>query len=124
MKLAAAFVFLGALVACSAVPSSYLKSTKTLQDDFQDIVALIPAEAILEILLDYLVNDDEFQRVLLYVLSDDFVSIVEFVDSIEEYIEVCSTYIIYYVVAIMQILVSHKMPRGARLLRIILEEKL
>lgn len=93
MKLAAAVVFLGALVACSAVPPSYVKTTKTLEDDFHDFEELVPTEEILGILLNYIVNDDEFQRVILYVLSDDFVSIIQLVDSITEYIEVSSIYL-------------------------------
>lgn len=88
MKIAAAVVFLGALVACSAVPPSYVKNTRTLEDDLNDFVELVPTGDILGIVLNYIANDDEFQRVILYVLSDDFGSIIQLVDSIDEYIEV------------------------------------
>nr|CAD7267401.1 unnamed protein product [Timema shepardi] len=63
---------------------STVKSTRTLNDDLQDFIALIPVDQIQDIALDYISNDAEVQAVLEYLQSDDFKDIVEKINASEE----------------------------------------
>nr|CAD7605346.1 unnamed protein product [Timema genevievae] len=66
---------------------STVKSTRTLKDDFQDFIDLIPVDDIVAIALDYISNDAEVQAVLEYLQSDDFKAIVEEVNESQEAID-------------------------------------
>nr|CAD7418004.1 unnamed protein product [Timema cristinae] len=66
---------------------STVKSTRTLSDDFQDFIDMIPIDQIEAIALDYISNDAEVQALLEYLQSDDFRAIVEEVNASEEAIE-------------------------------------
>ncbi|XP_049786484.1 uncharacterized protein LOC126188871 isoform X4 [Schistocerca cancellata] len=56
------------------------KSSRNLQDDLNDFLALIPVDEIVNIVLNYVANDAEVQAALQYLMSDEFESIVVYVD--------------------------------------------
>lgn len=63
-------------------------STYGLKEDFDDFLALIPKNEILNILVDYLGNDAEVQQAAEYIQSDDFKGIVLEIEAIPEYRDV------------------------------------
>lgn len=86
MKLAIVATFLAvAILGSSALPQ---KSSRGLQEDLDDFLELVPTTEVIELALQYLIGDDEFQDVIAYVTSDDFKDIVVKVDAIPQYIEV------------------------------------
>ncbi|GJQ67480.1 hypothetical protein Trydic_g13281 [Trypoxylus dichotomus] len=68
--------FLVVLVAVLGV-SWAAPSTFTLQEDLQQIVALIPVDEIREIARQYAPEDEEFQAVVDYLLGDERTGLVE-----------------------------------------------
>nr|CAD7411473.1 unnamed protein product [Timema cristinae] len=84
MKIVFAFLAILGLSFAASVP---VKSTRTLNDDLQDFIALIPVDQIEAIALDYISNDAEVQAVLEYLQSDDFRAIVEEVNASQEAID-------------------------------------
>jgi len=66
--------------------------TRTLQDDLNDFVALIPVDKVLEIALDYLANDQEVQEFVTYLQSDEFHVIINTIEGLQEFRDV-STFI-------------------------------
>jgi hypothetical protein len=61
---------------------------RNLQDDLNDFLALVPAEEILNIVLDYFVNDAEVKEFVLYLQSEKFHSIVRTVENLDEFKQV------------------------------------
>jgi len=59
--------------------------TRTLQDDLNDFLALVPTDKIIEIALDYLANDAEVQQFVIYIQSDEFHGIVTTVEALQEF---------------------------------------
>ncbi|XP_049784749.1 uncharacterized protein LOC126187603 [Schistocerca cancellata] len=56
------------------------KSSRNLQDDLNDFLALIPLDEIANIVLNYVANGAEVQAALQYLVSEEFESIVVFGD--------------------------------------------
>ncbi|PSN48368.1 hypothetical protein C0J52_16187 [Blattella germanica] len=61
------------------------RSTKNLQDDLNDLIALLPIDQILSIALDYLANDAQVQEVMVYLQGDEFQSIVLTIEALPEF---------------------------------------
>jgi predicted transcriptional regulator len=59
--------------------------TRTLQDDLDDFLALVPTDKIIEIALDYLANDAEVQELVVYIQSNEFHGIVTTVEALQEF---------------------------------------
>jgi len=62
--------------------------TQSLQDDLKEFMALVPTEKVLEITLDYLANDPEFNEAYAYVQSEEFPRIHNIVQYLKEYKDV------------------------------------
>uniref|UniRef100_A0A6V7I5S7 Protein G12 n=1 Tax=Bracon brevicornis TaxID=1563983 RepID=A0A6V7I5S7_9HYME len=60
------------------------RSARSLADDFEDFLALVPQDKILPIVADYMENDAEVQHVFEYIQSEDFKKLVTEVESIED----------------------------------------
>ncbi|XP_015127123.1 uncharacterized protein LOC107048468 [Diachasma alloeum] len=66
-------------------PKSELRrSVRSLHDDFEDFVALVPLDKVIPIVTEYMQNDKEVQHVIEYVQSQDFKNLVTEVESIED----------------------------------------
>ncbi|GFG28203.1 hypothetical protein Cfor_06522, partial [Coptotermes formosanus] len=59
--------------------------TRSLQDDLNDFLALVPTDRVLEIALDYLSNDKEVQEFVIYIQSEEFLKIHRTVEDLKEY---------------------------------------
>ncbi|XP_074101131.1 uncharacterized protein LOC141528800 [Cotesia typhae] len=60
---------------------------RSLYDDLNDFKALLPIEAITEVLKNYLEHDEEVQSVIEYVQSKDFLELVKLIEEIEDVIK-------------------------------------
>ncbi|XP_011299770.1 uncharacterized protein [Fopius arisanus] len=60
------------------------RSGRSLADDFQDFVALVPLDKVIPIVTEYVQNDKEVQHVIQYVQSQEFKNLVAEVESIED----------------------------------------
>ena len=60
-------------------------ATCRLQGEMKDFMALNPTEKILEIVLDYLHNDEEVQEFIAYVQSEEFPKIHTLVEYLKQY---------------------------------------
>ncbi len=60
-------------------------ATRRLQDEMKDFMALNPTQKILEIILDYLYNDEEVQEYVGNVQSEEFPKIHTTVEYLKEY---------------------------------------
>ena len=69
--------------------------TRTLQDDLNDFLALVPVDKVLEIALDYLANDQEVQDAVVYLQSPEFQKILTTVEDLQEFKDV-STFIFIF----------------------------
>jgi hypothetical protein len=58
--------------------------TRTLQDDLDDFLALVPTDEVLAIALDYLANDVEVQEAMIYLQSEEFHTIVLTIEGLQE----------------------------------------
>jgi len=80
--------FLFALIAVVALGSSGLatplKAERGLAEDWDELVALLPLDEILNVVIKYL-EDDEFQQVLNYIFGGEFAELVLEVETIPEY---------------------------------------
>jgi hypothetical protein len=65
--------------------------TRSLQDDLDDFLALVPLDKVLTIALDYLANDSEVQELVIYLQSDEFHKIVLTVEDLKEFKDVSIT---------------------------------
>ena len=63
-------------------------ATRRLHHDLIDVMALNPTQKILEILLDYLYNDEEVQEYVAYVQSEEFPLIHTVVEYLKKYKDV------------------------------------
>lgn len=59
-----------------------------LQDDLNDFLVLVPTDKILDIALDYLVNDPEVKELVVYIQSEEFPPIHTVVEYLKEYKDV------------------------------------
>ena len=76
-----------------ATSSSYQFTGKplpngSLKDDLKEFLALVPADKVLEIALDYLANDKELREFVVYIQSEEFPTIHSFVERLKEYKDV------------------------------------
>ncbi|XP_015602071.1 protein G12 [Cephus cinctus] len=79
--------FLAVLALASASPAHDIKSrSTTLHEDLNDFLALLPTDQIAEIVAEYVNEDKEIEAALEYLTSDSFVTLVQSVDQIPEYI--------------------------------------
>jgi len=62
--------------------------TQRLQEDLKEITAHFPADKVLEITLDYLANDPEFNETYAYVQSEEFPRIHKIVEYLKQYKDV------------------------------------
>jgi hypothetical protein len=66
--------------------------THSLKDDLKDFMALVPNDKVLEITLDYLVNDtelhEEVREFVVYIQSEKFPKIHKIVEYLKEYEDV------------------------------------
>ncbi|XP_046998543.1 uncharacterized protein LOC124613861 [Schistocerca americana] len=67
------------------------KSSRNLQDDLNDFLALIPLDEIVNIVLNYVANGGEVQAALQYLVSEEFESTVVFGDQQPELYDVSIT---------------------------------
>lgn len=56
-----------------------------IKEDLDDFLALIPKDQVLNIVLDYLANDEEVQETFAYMQSEDFKQLLTEIESIPEY---------------------------------------
>ena len=66
--------------------------TRSLQDDLNDFLALVPTDKVLKISLDYLANDPEVQEAIAYLQSEEFHMLLTTVENLKEFKDV-STFI-------------------------------
>jgi hypothetical protein len=59
--------------------------TRTVQDDLNDFLALVPNDKVIEIDLDYLANDQEVQDAVIYLQSPEFQKILTTVEDLKEF---------------------------------------
>ncbi|XP_033212189.1 uncharacterized protein LOC117169791 [Belonocnema kinseyi] len=64
-------------------PKWHLTRQRNLKDDLDDLLELIPNDKILEVALEYLALDEDFQSALEYIISVDFAGFILDVESIE-----------------------------------------
>ncbi|XP_023289669.1 uncharacterized protein LOC105699026 [Orussus abietinus] len=81
-----------ALVAALAVTQTSFSykiqdTSRSLEDDFLDFIALIPQDKVIEIVHDYAANDAEFQATIKYLQSEEFKKLILAVDALPEYID-------------------------------------
>jgi len=69
----------------------YDTGTRSLQDDLNDFLALVPLDKVLTIALDYLANDSEVQELVIYLQSEEFHKIVLTVEDLKEFKDVSIT---------------------------------
>ena len=62
--------------------------TNSLQDELKEFMALAPTDKVLEITLDYLANDPQFQEAYGYVQSEQFPRIHRIVEYLKQYKDV------------------------------------
>jgi len=62
--------------------------TNSLQDELKEYMALVPTDKALEITLDYLANDPQFQEAYGYVQSEQFPRIHRSVEYLKQYKDV------------------------------------
>ena len=62
--------------------------TNSLQDELKEFMALAPTEKVLEISMDYLANDPQFQQAYGYVQSEKFPRIHRIVENLKQYKDV------------------------------------
>jgi hypothetical protein len=62
--------------------------THRLQDDLKEFMELVPTDKVLEIVLDYLANDDEVREFVVYIQSEEFPKIHTIVEYFKEYKDV------------------------------------
>lgn len=58
--------------------------TRSLQDDLNDFLALVPLDEVLGIALDYLANDEQVQDFVVYLQSEEFHKIILTVEDVKE----------------------------------------
>jgi hypothetical protein len=66
--------------------------TRTLQDDLDDFVALLPVDVLLGIALDYLANDAEVQEFMVYLQSPPFHFIITTEEALPEFKNVSASF--------------------------------
>jgi hypothetical protein len=59
--------------------------TRTLQDDQNDFLAIVPVDQIHDIFVDYLLSDPEVLDFFFYIQSDEFYKIIGVVEGLPEY---------------------------------------
>ena len=59
--------------------------TRSLHEDVNDLIALVPTDKVLDILLDYLYNDKEVQEFVANMQSEEFPKIHKTVEYLKEY---------------------------------------
>jgi hypothetical protein len=62
--------------------------TQSLQEDLKEFMALLPADKFLEITLDYLANDPEFNEAYAHVQSEQFPRIHKIAEYLKQYKDV------------------------------------
>jgi hypothetical protein len=62
--------------------------TNSLQDELKEYMALAPTDKVLEITLDYLANDSEFNEAYAYIQSEEFPRIHAIVEYLKQYKDV------------------------------------
>jgi len=62
--------------------------TRRHQEDLKEVKAYFPADKVLEITLDYLANDPEFNEAYAYVQSEEFPRIHKIVEYLKQYKDV------------------------------------
>ena len=59
--------------------------THSLQDDLNDFMAIFPTDKVLEIVMDYVANDQEVKEFIVYIQSEEFPKIHKIVEHLKEY---------------------------------------
>jgi len=62
--------------------------TQSLQEDLKEFMALLPSDMVLEITLDYLENDPQFNEAYAHVQSEQFPRIHKIVEYLKQYKDV------------------------------------
>jgi len=62
--------------------------THRLQDELNEFMDHLPTDKVLEILLDYLANDEEVREFVVYIQSEEFPTIHKTVEYLKEYKDV------------------------------------
>ncbi|KDR08524.1 uncharacterized protein LOC110839463 [Zootermopsis nevadensis] len=78
MKLSIIFLAVVGLACGKSLP------TRSLQDDLNDFLALVPLDEVLGIALDYLANDEQVQDFVVYLQSEEFHKIILTVEDVKE----------------------------------------
>uniref|UniRef100_A0A182M958 Uncharacterized protein n=1 Tax=Anopheles culicifacies TaxID=139723 RepID=A0A182M958_9DIPT len=63
------------VIACLVATVACAPTQRALTDDFDDFVALLPLEDLLNLAMRYLVTDQEVQQALLYLQGEEFASV-------------------------------------------------
>ncbi|XP_063986109.1 uncharacterized protein LOC135167154 [Diachasmimorpha longicaudata] len=82
MKFSLAFLLVISLT--STINSIPLYESRSLTDDVDDFLSLLPLEKIIPVIQEYLQNDKEVQKVLEYIKTEDFKNLVLQVESIPD----------------------------------------
>ena len=62
--------------------------THTIQEEVKEYLAVVPTDKVLSIILDYLANDPELHKAIVYIQSEKFPMIHKTVEHLKEYKDV------------------------------------
>jgi len=62
--------------------------TRTILEDVKEFMALVPTDKVLSIILDYIANDPELHKAIVYIQSEKLPIIHQYVQYLKEYKEV------------------------------------
>ncbi|XP_044587711.1 uncharacterized protein LOC123267223 [Cotesia glomerata] len=83
MKLSLFLVLVFGLAFTVNIKGSPVKTTRALQDDLDEFMALIPKMKVATIFLDYMRNDAEVQAAMAYIKSEDFHQLVRAIEKMD-----------------------------------------
>ncbi|XP_057333258.1 uncharacterized protein LOC130672630 [Microplitis mediator] len=83
MKLSLILLLIFGLAFSINVRGSPVKSKRSLHDDLDDFLALVPKDRVVDIFFDYLENDEEVQATLLYLSGAEFHELVKVIEEMD-----------------------------------------